>query len=122
MTSTWTASALAAVVLTASPNGEIARASFRDGMAALDAGNPLAAAAAFETAAKEAPTWALAFLQWGTALQLCQPESADVLLALERATELDPDNARANFALGKAYLRVSRQRDAIRCFEKTLSL
>lgn len=122
MTSTWTASALVAVLLSAAPDGGEARKSFRAGMQALEAGNPLAAAEAFETAAKEAPSWALAHLQWGIALQLYHPESARVNKVLEHAVELDPENPRANFALAKAYLRVSRQRDSIRTLEKTLAL
>lgn len=97
-----------------------ARGNFSAGMKALDSGSPLEASEAFAKAARMAPGWGLAFLQWGIAEQLYNPESKDVLTALERAAALSPGNARAHYHLALAYQRAGDNRKAIREFDRTL--
>ncbi|MEO1302636.1 MAG: tetratricopeptide repeat protein [Myxococcota bacterium] len=101
-------------------DGRIARNHFARGMKALDAGDTLAASVAFAKAAKEAPDWGLAHLQWGIAAQLYEPESSDVITALERAVELDRENARANYHLALAYERSGRHQEAATHLQQTL--
>ncbi len=103
-------------------DGDAARRHFAAGMKALDSGSPLAAAEAFEKAAGEAPDWGLAYLQWGIALNLYSPESPEVVRVLERAASLKAHSARAHYNLARAYLRVSRQSDAVTALEQTLTL
>lgn len=103
-------------------DGDAARRHFAAGMQALDSGSPLAAAQEFEKAVAEAPDWGLAYLQWGIALNLYSPESPEVVRVLERAASLQGHSARAHFNLARAYLRVSRQSDAVSALQQTLEL
>lgn len=55
-----------------------------------------------------------------TLLRLRRTE--DGVAHLERAVELDPKSARANFKLGLGYGRLRREQDALCQFERTLAL
>lgn len=97
-----------------------ARAQFRRGMTALKAGDTARASQAFAKSTEAAPRWALAYLQWGVAQQLYDPESKDVFSALKMAVALAPENARAHFHLARAYLRAEDYDSAITHLQQTL--
>lgn len=103
-------------------DGRSARALFDQGMAAMRGGRMEEARQLFSRAASAAPSWGLAYLQWGIAEQAVHPESTQARTCLEHAVRLSPENARARLHLGMAYERAGLHAEAIAQLETALQL
>lgn len=95
----------------------IPRELFTEGVNALDAGDPGRARDTLALVVQAAPDWDLGYLELGLAeekLGETDPNHIEpARRAFERAVQLAPDNARANFELAVCYQTQKRFHDAI---------
>jgi tetratricopeptide (TPR) repeat protein len=102
--------------------GAEARRRFSHGMEALRDSRVEIARSEFARAARLAPEWGLAFLQWGVVEQSIDAQSSVARECLERAVALAPDNPRAHYHLGTLYERLGRNQEAAQEFGAALEL